>query len=221
MANFGAIKNNVGNRVGDTSTTFATQIGTFVNQRYKDILRRTNWNVIKSSYVISAATGQSEYFLPSNFGKELYVWDSVQLVDIPFISFEKLEQEYTDLKNTSGQVESYSVFNSTDTTGATSARTKVLKFWRTPSVSACFEVPYTMYAADLSGDTDELILDCERAVEYGAASDAWTTKRQFAKAQYLEELYEKEIQYLIWGANNQPNQIPMMNPLALDRDMGI
>jgi len=220
---FATLKTNVGNRVGDTSTTFATIIGTYINQRYKDILRRTNWKIINQDYVVSATSASASYLLPTNFGKELYVYDQVQLIDVPYVGLEELEQAYQNEKNNVGTVYSYSIFNTADDLTAASAvtREKRIKFFKGMGTSATFEVPYIVYPLDMSASTEIPILDCDRAIEYGATCDAWLYKRQTAKATAYEQLYEKEIQNLIWNQGNQPNQLPMMSPMALNRDEGI
>lgn len=220
--NFGVLKYNIGTLVGDTTSAFGSAIGTYINNRYKDILRRSNWNVINHDYVLSATSASASYSLPANFGKELYVYDQVRTVDIPYIGIEKLEQEYQDLKNDSGTVEGYSIFNTTtDLTEPSAARVKKIKFFRGIGTSACFEIPHTIYPLDMSASSEIPVLECERAIEYGACSDASMAKRQFGKAQYFEQLYEKEIQMLMFNQGNQPNELPMMNALALSRDEGI
>lgn len=221
-SNFGTLKTNVGNRVGDTGTPFATIIGTYINQRYKDILRRCNWSVIDEDYQITAASGTRDYTLPSNFGKELYVWDTVQKIDIPRISFEKLEQEYqSELKDT-GTVQNYTIIQSTtDTSDPSAARTQKLRLFRTPDASAYFDVPYILYPMDMSASSEIPVMECERAIEYGATCDAWMYKRQFVKAQAYEQLYEKEIQNLMFNKDNNPNETPLMSPMSLSRDEGI
>lgn len=219
--NFGVLKTNVGNRTGDTSTDFATIIGSYINQRYKDVLQRSNWTMIDDDYSITATSAAAAYQLPDNFGKELYVYNEDTAKDIPFMSIEKLEQEYASNLGSSGDVSYYSIFETMDSTAASASRIKKIKFYKKPSGDITFTVPYTLYPADLSADSDELVLNCETAVEYGATSDALMYKRQFAKAQYYEGLYEKAIQTLIWDKTNQPNEIHMMNPLALNRDDGI
>jgi hypothetical protein len=212
--------------VGDTSTAFATILGTYINQRYKDVLRRTNFLVIKEDYAITATSAStvasaSTYTLPSNFGKELYVFNSGTGDDIPFLSFEKLEQEYQSQLNNTGTIEYYSIFDTTESTAASAARIKKIRFWRAPSTDNYFTIPYTLSPAALSASSDELVLDCETAVEYGATADAWAYKRQFVKSQYYEALYEKAIQTLMWDKANQPNQQDVMNVLPLDRNAGI
>ena len=78
-----------------------------------------------------------------------------------------------------------------------------------------------MRPADLSSSADQLVIDCETAVEYGACADAWMFKRQFAKAQEYEMLYEKAIQALMWDKGNEQNMVQQMNVKSLDRNMGI
>ena len=221
-SNFGVLKFNIGTRCGDTSSAFSSAIGTYINQRYKDILRRTNWDIIDDDYVVSATSASASYTLPSNFMKELYVYDQVNEIDIPYIGLEKLEQEYASEKDDSGTVKHYSIFNTTtDLSEPSASRVKKIKFWRNIGASATFEVPYIVESLNMSASSEIPVFDCERAIEYGATSDAWLTKRQGAKAQYFEALYEKEIQNLIWNQTNQPNITNQMNVLPLNRDEGI
>lgn len=232
---FSVLKTNVGNRCQDTSTAFATIIGKFINQRYKEILRRTNFYTLNqdenfqdftmTATSASTTTSASTYKLPSDFGKELYVYNSGTDKNIGRLSLEKLNQEYTAELEDAGTVEHYSIFTTKDTSAASAeasaARVKKIRFWRAPITDNYFIIPYLIKPADLSADTDELIIDCETAVEYGATADAWLYKRQFQKAQYFESLYEKAIMALLWDKDNQPNQLHMMNVAALDRDEGI
>lgn len=227
---FGTLKTQIGNRVGDTSSTFATIIGTYINQRYKEILRRTNWNAIQPDYAITATsastvTSASTYTLPIDFGKELYVFNSTTKENIPHATLEKLELEYqTQLENI-GTIENYSVFDTKDTSAASAeasaARVKKIRFWRAASTDNKMLIPYIMRPADLSSSTDELVTDCETAVEYGATADAWMYKRQFAKGKYYEALYERAIQNLLWDEDYSPNRFPMMGVEPLNRDEGI
>jgi hypothetical protein len=207
--------------VGDTSTAFAAIIGTFINQRYKDVLRRSNWQVIDDDYAITATSAAAKYALPSNFGKELYVYNSGTTEDVPYLSFENLEQIYHDTLSSLGTVDFYTILDMPDSTAASATRTKYIKFYKQPNADTYFTIPYSLAPADLSASTDELVLDCELAVEYGATADAWAYKRQFAKSQYYEALYEKAILTLMWDKANQPNQLHQMNVQALNRDEGI
>ena len=228
--NFGVLKTNVGNRVGDTSSTFATIIGTYINQRYKEVLRRTNFYSINPDFTMTASSAStvvsaSTHALPSDFGKELYVYNSGTKESMSHMSLEKLEQEYTTALETAGTVYGYSIFDTKDTSAASAeasaARIKKIRFFKAPSTDNHFTIPYIMSPADLSADSDQLTVDCETAVELGATSDAWLYKRQSAKAQHYEALYEKAIENITWDKSNQPNQLHMMNPLALNRNEGI
>jgi hypothetical protein len=215
--NFSQLKTNVGNRVNDTSTVFATIIGTYVNQRYKDILRRTNWRTIDDDFVVSGVSGTSSYSLPSDFGKELYVYDTVNKINLTPTTLEGWEQEYQSELKDSGTIEYYAIIDTADA----SARSKKIKFFRNLQADIDFDVPYILKPLDMSASTDVPCIDCERAIEYGATCDAWMYKRQFAKAQAYEQLYEKEIANLMFDLTNNTNLMNSMNPVALDRDMGI
>lgn len=230
MANFSEIKTNVGNRVGDTSTTFATIIGRYINNRYRDVLRRMNFNSICPDFKITATsastyTSAATYTLPSDFGKEQFVYNTGTDEEIPYIGLEKLVQEYYDEYENTGTIEYYSIYDTKNTTAssaeATAARCKKIQFWRAPTTDNYFLIPYTIRPADLSSSADECVIACEAALEYGAAADAWAYKRQFAKAGYYEQLYEKEIQSLIWDEVNQQNVTHQMNVTPLSRDEGI
>ena len=228
--NFTNLKTQVGQLVGDTSTTFATIIGYFINSRYKEILRRSNWNSIVADYTITATSASttvsaSTYTLPSDFGKELYVYNEGADKNIPYTPIENMALDNPTELDSVGTIEAYTIFDTKNTSAtsaeASAARVKKIRFWRAPSTDNTIRIPYTMRAGDLSGDTDELVLDCETAVKYGAAADAWTYKRQFAKAQQMEALYEKAIMNLLWDKDYSPNRLPMMGVEPLDRNMGI
>ena len=230
MSSFSAIKTNVGQRVQDTSSPFTTIIGKYVNQRYREILRRTNFDSINADFALTATSAStvvsaSTYALPSDFGKEIYVFNSGTNVNIPYLALDKLESEYASELEQTGTVDYYSVFTTKDTSAASAeasaARVRKIRFFKAPSTDNYFTIPYTMRPADLSADSDELVLDCETAVEYGATADAFTYKRQFEKAAYFEGLYEKAIMNLQWDQTNQPNQIHLMNVQPLNRDEGI
>ena len=224
--NYGTIKTNVGNRVSDTSTTFAAIIGTYINQRYQDVMRRTNFEVLDEDYALTATSAStvasaSTYTLPTNFGKEMYVFNSGSTENIPYLSLDKLEQEYYDELEATGTIEYYSIFETMDSTDASAARVKKIRFWRAPTTDTYFTIPYIMSPLSLSASAETFILDCETAVEYGATSDAFSYKRQFVKAQYYEALYEKAIQNLIWDKTNTLNAVYQMNVEPLNRSEGI
>jgi len=72
--NFSTMKTNCGNMVQDTSSTFATIIGTFLNDKYRDVWRRILWtDIIDDDYTFTSVLDQAQYDLPSDFEEELYV----------------------------------------------------------------------------------------------------------------------------------------------------
>jgi len=205
-------------------------IGGYINHRLRDVLRRANIHAINPDFTMTATSAStvvsaSTYTLPSDFGKELYVFNSGTNKDISRLSLDRLEQEYTQELENAGTVYHYSIFDTKNTSAASAeasaARVKKIRFWKAPTTDNYFTIPYLMAQADLSSDTDEMNVDCEQAVEYGATADAWMYKRQFAKSQYFEQLFEKAVQALIWDKTNQANEVVMMNPQALDRNDGI
>lgn len=68
------MKTNVGNMVQDTSSTFATIIGTFLNDKYRDLWRRMLWtDIVDDDYTFTSVLDQAQYDLPSDFEEEIYV----------------------------------------------------------------------------------------------------------------------------------------------------
>ena len=79
---FSTMKTNIGRKVMDTSSTFATELGKYINKVYTDILRAVNWEYIRTNYTVSAVAGTQDYALPEDFGKELYVHDDTNGVEL-------------------------------------------------------------------------------------------------------------------------------------------
>ena len=185
---YSTLKTNVGNRVGDTTSAFLTIVGGYINHRYHDVLRRTNWYSINPDFSITATSASTvasaaTYTMPSDFGKELYVYNSGSDKQIPFMALDRLADENPSTLLETGAIEHYSIFDTKNTSAssaeASAARTKKMRFFRAPTTDTYFTIPYVMSPADLSEDSDELAVACEQAVEYGATADAWRYKRAF------------------------------------------
>ena len=70
------MKTNVGNMAQDTTTTFATLIGVWINDAYQDAQKRGLWSdIIDDDYTFESVVDQVEYDLPSDFSKEIFVAD--------------------------------------------------------------------------------------------------------------------------------------------------
>lgn len=299
---FSTIYSNVGANIQDTSSAMQTIIKTYCNNSYFEILRRLNWNSVNISYQISVTAGTRDYILPNDFGKELYVHDSTNNKNIPFISLVKLVEDFTDTISSSGNVGRYTIFqdvvraqpssastlslvsssasdtnqsvrikgtdsndveidetvalNGTTTatssnsfkeirsiskTASTTGRITItsnsgavtnailspadldykltkIRLHYNPSNSLTLNVPYYRRPYPLSNDNDTPIIPCADGIELGAIAQAWRYKRQFAKAQEFERLFEKWIVDVAWDQENQPNQTHQFNPKPYSRD---
>lgn len=120
---FSNIYGNVGTNIQDTSSGMATIIKVYINDIYRDLLRRANWQSYNPDYQITTVAGTRDYVLPSNFGKEKYVYDSSNLRYIPFIDFDSISEKYPALVNTQGTVDRYTIFYRSVRTQPTSAST--------------------------------------------------------------------------------------------------
>ena len=71
---FSTMKTNVGNMVQDTTSTFSTIIGNFINDRYREIWRMCLWSaIIDDDYTFESVVNQANYDLPSDFEEEIFV----------------------------------------------------------------------------------------------------------------------------------------------------
>lgn len=98
------------------------------------------------------------------------------------------------------------------------SRVKRLFLHYTPTSAITLNVPYYGEALPLINDTDAPEFDCADGIELLALAYAWRYKRQFAKAQEYERLFEKWIVDAMWDVENQPNQTHLINPKTYDRD---
>lgn len=218
MNSFSTIKSNIGTRIGDTSTSFATTIGSYINQRYQRIFKKFNWDSAKPDYTFNTAGGTNEYTMPSGFGKELYVFDNTNLVDIRKYSLQDLERNFVQNLNDNGNPLYYAIYKTLDSSNPANIVTK-LRFYPNPTTVIAIIMPYLYAPTDMSSSTDLPILDmADLACELGATADAWRTKRQFAKAADFEAQYEQVIAEMIWSQENQPNMIKQFAPRTYDKE---
>lgn len=98
-------------------------------------------------------------------------------------------------------------------------RVKILRLYQAPSGSITLNIPYIINPLPLNNDYDMPLIDAADVIEKGATALAWRYKRQFAKAQEWERLYEKDINNLIWSRENQPNQLHLLNPKPYTREI--
>ena len=73
---FSQIKTDVGNLIRDTSTGTATLIGVWINNRYRDIIDRYEWEELYFTKSITASASIQAYPLDEDTGKIIYVLDA-------------------------------------------------------------------------------------------------------------------------------------------------
>lgn len=212
--NFGEIKTNVGNNVQDTTATFLTILGTYINDAYEEVLERVNWDAIDEDYTVTTTAGTADYALPSDFGSELYVYDQTNLQDVPFITMQELETNYPSTLATGAIPERYSIYSKV----YAGSRYTYIKFHQIPTSTIVYKVPYIIGYTALSADSDNFVISCERAVTLKATADAWRYKRQFGKAMDYENLFEKALTNLIWKKENQANRTHLFNVKPYSRE---
>lgn len=212
---FTTIQTNISNNVQDTSNEMKTLIGVYINNRYRDTLRRVNWEAVNLTYSFNTVAGQALYTMPSDFKKEIYAYNSTNTEELSRITLQEYVSNYRTNNVSNDVPNAYMIVDQVLAT--TNERYKLLKLVNTPADAYTIELPYTIEPTDLSGSVYPII-SCEQALEYGATADAQRYKRQFAKAADYEKMYEMAINTLVWDYNNQPNQVNMTLPTAASRE---
>jgi hypothetical protein len=105
------IYSKVGSNIQDTSTSTATLIKSFCNDIYMDILRRINWDNIDDAHTFTTTAGVSDYVLQQNFGKEVYVMDNTNKVQLSPISLQEMVRDYPDAIGQTGKVTRYTILS--------------------------------------------------------------------------------------------------------------
>jgi hypothetical protein len=208
------LKTNIGNNIQDTSAAMATIIGVYINNRYMDILRRVNWEVVQEDYTIPTVAGDQDYDLVSNFGKELYCLDSTNNRYLKRKTLQEIADRHVENLTDEDAPTEYAILDK----WVCGVRSKVLWLYKIPLTVYTLALPYIIAPTAMIVDGEIPMFDCDDIIEIGATADAWRYKRQFAKAQDLEMLYEKGIMNLIWDKTNQPNRVHLFNPSPYPRN---
>ena len=195
---FDTLKTNVCTEIGDTDSEMKSIVGVYLNNRYRDVLRTTSWEIYNDDYTITTVAGTASYALESDFQSELLAVDTTNATKLKRISYQRLIEDNPSDYNTQGTLSAYAVFR--DDTNAQKVR-----FYNVPNSVVVVAFPYVVKPAALSGDTDTPIGDFDDIIEIGAKADAWRYKRQFQKAQYFDVLYNRAVDSLMWEMENQPN----------------
>jgi len=109
--NFGSMKTKVGNAVQDTSSNFKTLVGQYLNDRYRQVLQRSNH--IQTSTVdfqIAATGGVEDIVLPVDFKEMVKLLDKTNNRTLTQIDIQEWMMKYSDSIDTSGLCVNYTVF---------------------------------------------------------------------------------------------------------------
>jgi hypothetical protein len=99
---------------------------------------------------------------------------------------------------------------------------KILNLHPIPTGTANYLIRIKRRILPLSQNYDyPVVKDLADIIEIGAVVEAWRYKKQFAKAQALDVLYEKMISEKIFQRESSSNRVVQFVPTALDRDDGI
>ena len=112
MANktFTQLKTNIGVEVHDASTAFATIVGRFINRRYFQILRSTNWENICPDATLTTVSGTQNYVLPDDFYKPIDVYDTTNSLPVSVLTLGDLYRSYGSTIATSGSIDSCAIY---------------------------------------------------------------------------------------------------------------
>lgn len=187
----------VASDIQDTDAEMKSIIGRYVNNRYRMILRTTNFNIVNDGYTITIVAGTQSYDLPSDFGKELYVVFNQRVIERT--DFNRLGTDFASSLAESGEPTHYIIFR--DESG-----TNKIYLYKNPNASGTLYIPYTVKVRTDLSDTDEPLNDFADLLEIGATADAWRYKRQFNKARSLDVQFDMELDRYMWDEENQENQ---------------
>lgn len=124
MKDFYTLVTNVCTECHDTSSSMREIVKTYVNRRYFDVLKRVNYEAINSGYSFNTVAGTSEYVLPDDFGKAVYVLDTTSNQTIDAVdSLRYISENYPAAISTTGLPKRYLIYDDTVRVQPTSAST--------------------------------------------------------------------------------------------------
>jgi hypothetical protein len=102
MKTFSAIKTNVGNAVQDTSTTFNSLIGVWVNNRYRDVINSYDWEQLYYSQTVNSSAAVSAYPLDENTERIIFAVDRSNDGMLGIINEQDFLNNYYDVIDSTG-----------------------------------------------------------------------------------------------------------------------
>lgn len=211
---FAQMKTNVGDFVQDTTSTFSILIARWLNDKYRDVARRTNWSgLVDFSHTITLVAGTQEYDLPADFEQEIFVANITDGVAL---------NRYTEAQWFNERYSAYSggaIQSGTPTRYVILESTSKVFFDPNPDQVKTIAFPYKKTITDLTGDSETvLIKDIEFIIECGAIHEALAYKKQYQKADYYNSKYEAELGKRISQEKSKINQL--LQRISASYDMG-
>lgn len=106
------MKSNVGNAVGDTSSSMASLIQNYINDRYTEVLRRTKLlQIHRNDYSFTTTAGTEDYVLPQDFDTELSVIDKTNGRQLARLDIQQVTDNYAAQIDQQGVVSHYIVLD--------------------------------------------------------------------------------------------------------------
>ena len=99
------------------------------------------------------------------------------------------------------------------------SRYKKLRLIPPPANNLSLEMIYIPKNLPMINDYDYPILECEDVLEAGATADSLRYKRQYAKADYWENLFESRLDDLMWERENKADMVHTFKPIPYSRDI--
>ena len=158
MKTFSQMQTAIGNNVQDTSTSFATKIGTKLNQRGRDIWNRCAWTEkFNADYTFTAVVGQANYSLLGDFGKEVSLHDITDGTKLDRMTIGQLWEErgykYESGSVANGKSRKYAI------TDETASGVLQVQLDPPPDATDTYAMPYVRKYTDLLGTTGTCTTD--------------------------------------------------------------
>ena len=102
---FSTIKSNIGTLIQDTSDAMDTNIGVWVNNRYRDILSRYEWDELIHNFSLTSTASVSACPLDEDVDRLMFVLDSTNGGYLAIDSEQQFYQENYDVFNSTGTPE--------------------------------------------------------------------------------------------------------------------
>jgi hypothetical protein len=103
MKSFSVLKTNVGLMVQDTSSAFATLLGIWINNRYRDIVNSYDWEQLYHNQSITTTANTSAYPFDENTERLIYAVDITNDRPINIITEQDFLQNYGDTLTDTGE----------------------------------------------------------------------------------------------------------------------